>query len=217
MESDDTKKKIFVYKKIYQYYYMFIDNPIKKIDHIFFNKLDISKINVLNGRTNKNGIHTRFINYNNNNLYFETDNIYINYYGLVPKKFNDQYIIKIPIYGCTTNFLKIISKIDNFFEEYVPQYKYTKIIKNNIDNNYPPYMIFKLAINNKNEIITSIYDNNNNKLLIKTLDDLRKYLEWKSTIKLICELSFVWINKKNKKYGLSIKILQIKFINNIKQ
>ena len=213
-------KMSYTFMEAYENEYMFSDNPYQKIEHIPFSQIDINQINVSNGQTNPNGLHMRFINYNDEPRFcFETSDIFMNNYGLIPKKFGDQYYVKVPVYGCTSAFLKVLTDVDEFFKKSVPDHKYTQIIKNSYNPDYPPYMKLKLATinNNDDEEITTAVFVNETKIPVKTLDDLREFLKYKSTIRLVCQVSSMWIEKNNKRFGVTLKILQLKIIKEVKK
>lgn len=54
----------------------------------------------------------------------------------------------------------------------------------------------KLTMDQDDEIVTSVFVNSS-KVLVKTLDDLREYLKYGSTIKMILQVSCLWSLFKN--------------------
>lgn len=207
-------KKKNNHQDMYKHEYMFLDDPYQEAEHVLFKDIDVSQIEVKDGFE----IGTRkFISYDDDFRFcFETDNIHINFYGLVPKNYGygDQYYVKIPVNGCTTKFVQIMSNVDTFFSKCIPTHKYIPIIKNSTDPKRPPYMKFNLC-KSDNEILTSVFINKT-KIPVKTLDDLREYLKFKSTIKMICQVSCMWINEESKIYGVSLKIHQLQIVKDIK-
>ena len=169
------------------------------------------------------------INYEEQRLNIQTNWINLTHYG-VPKadKFHtteeSRRYLQIPLID-GDNLKKFIQSLDNHFssdnfkKKYLDDkqhnFNYIPILKES-KKDYPASIKFKIDFYN-DDFITQIYhktNEGNKKCEIKNMNDVKKYIPYKSEIKVIFKINKIWFMSKN--YGCQLKLIKI-LVNSKKQ